>query len=270
MTEREMSVIGASAMLGLAIKQLFDEKAVMRAYKSTIIKNHPDKNPSVNATRTTQKINEARDILLEFLRASQPAQSQPRPPSPPKGPEQPAQGQPRPPSPPKRPEQPRPFPPPRRPEPYAQAQPGWFSFPEQPEKPAQGQPRPPSPPKRQEQPADDNDSSSSSSSPRPKKRGKRVPGTRLHRKLDSHAEGKAFLDEMTTFFEENFETTSNMKEYINASDLLVMFRSKRQSTTDLEAGLFHRHCRRILVTVWPNIKYTNCAGKRVYRFLKAK
>ena len=75
---------------------------------------------------------------------------------------------------------------------------------------------------------------------------------------------------MTTFFKESFETTSDMKEYINASDLLVMFRSKRQSTTDLEAGLFHRHCRRILVTVWPNIKYTNCAGKRVYRFLKAK
>jgi DnaJ-class molecular chaperone len=91
-----------------------------------------------------------------------------------------------------------------------------------------------------------------------KNRKKRVEGTRIHRKIEDYPEGKALIEEMTTFFKDNFVSKC---EHVSMADMMDLFTKSRDNTSDLEKRLFHRHARRLFVATWPYARYTKHFNK---------
>jgi hypothetical protein len=59
-----MNVDKAMSLLGLTRADQLDEKSIQKAWKRKLLKVHPDKSNLQDATRVTQDINAAKDLLL--------------------------------------------------------------------------------------------------------------------------------------------------------------------------------------------------------------
>jgi len=101
-------------------------------------------------------------------------------------------------------------------------------------------------------------------------RKKRAPDSRIHRKIDTYPEGKKLIEDMTSFFEKNLETSSNFADYVYVSQLLEMFMRSRDSNSQLDNALFKRHCKTILAKVLPKAEYAQRKSKRCYVYLQMK
>ena len=93
-------------------------------------------------------------------------------------------------------------------------------------------------------------------------RRKRAPDARVHRKIGDYKEGQALVQEMTAFFQGKF--VSNPWNKLLVQDVLDLFVSSRDSTTDLEKNLFKRHGKRLFLAVWPEAGYCTCRSKRCF------
>jgi curved DNA-binding protein CbpA len=64
-----MHYFEATAVLGLTLAESWDESKIKRSWKQMVKTTHPDKNISgnANATLKTQRLNEAKDILINRL-----------------------------------------------------------------------------------------------------------------------------------------------------------------------------------------------------------
>lgn len=103
-----------------------------------------------------------------------------------------------------------------------------------------------------------------------KPRNKRAPDSRIHRKLDSHPEGKKLIEEMTTFFKTNFEASTAWEDHVYVSQLPEIFAQSRKQTSQLDNALFQRHYKKILATIFPSARNAKHQGKRCYAYLKVK
>jgi hypothetical protein len=99
-------------------------------------------------------------------------------------------------------------------------------------------------------------------------RKKRLPTTRVHRKINDYLEGKALVEEMQMFFREKFMEKVNSTLLVG--DILYYFIKSRDHTTDLEANLFKRHSKKLFLSAWPGSKYSSCKNKRCFRHVCAK
>lgn len=61
-----MNVSRAIALLGLTHANQCDDKSIQTAWKRKLLKTHPDKLDSRDATRLTQEVNSAKDYLLQL------------------------------------------------------------------------------------------------------------------------------------------------------------------------------------------------------------
>ena len=69
-----MDLAAAAALLGIALQDCLSQTAIEKAWKSKLLRNHPDKVFSADATAHTQKINEAKDrLILNLEQATQKA-----------------------------------------------------------------------------------------------------------------------------------------------------------------------------------------------------
>jgi DnaJ-class molecular chaperone len=59
-----MNVDRAMSLLGLTHENRWDEKSIEKAWKRMLLKVHPDKSNLQDATRLTQEMNAAKDLLL--------------------------------------------------------------------------------------------------------------------------------------------------------------------------------------------------------------
>jgi chromosome segregation ATPase len=64
-----MDAARAAALLDLHGADCYNAQAIERAWKRNLLKNHPDKNTSAQATERTQAANEAKEVLLKPLQA---------------------------------------------------------------------------------------------------------------------------------------------------------------------------------------------------------
>ena len=90
------------------------------------------------------------------------------------------------------------------------------------------------------------------------KRKKRAEGSRVHRKVEDYPEGKALIEEMKTLFKNRFVSKI---EHVSMADMMDLFVKSRDSTSDLEKHLFHRHARRLFAAAWPDARYTKHFNK---------
>lgn len=93
-------------------------------------------------------------------------------------------------------------------------------------------------------------------------RRKRAPEARVHRKIGDYKEGQALIQEMTTFFQNKF--VSNPWNKLLVQDVLNLFVSSRESTSDLEKNLFKRHGKRLFLAAWPKAGYCTSKSKRCF------
>ena len=93
-------------------------------------------------------------------------------------------------------------------------------------------------------------------------RKKRAPEARVHRKIGDYKEGQALIQEMTTFFQNAF--VSNPWNKLLVQDVLNLFVSSRDSTSDLEKNLFKRHGKRLFLAAWPKAGYCTSKSKRCF------
>lgn len=93
-------------------------------------------------------------------------------------------------------------------------------------------------------------------------RRKRAPEARVHRKIGDYKEGQALIQEMTTFFQNKF--VSNPWNKLLVQDVLNLFVSSRDSTSDLEKNLFKRHGKRLFLAAWPKAGYCTSKSKRCF------
>ena len=62
-----MKTIEAIAILGLTWSESSNKSAILKKWRLKVAIVHPDRNASENATKKTQELNEAKDVLLECL-----------------------------------------------------------------------------------------------------------------------------------------------------------------------------------------------------------
>jgi len=62
-----MDIHEAVKLLDMSWREVIDESSIKQAWKKKVRYAHPDKNSQQNATRITQKLNEAKDTLLDNL-----------------------------------------------------------------------------------------------------------------------------------------------------------------------------------------------------------
>ena len=91
------------------------------------------------------------------------------------------------------------------------------------------------------------------------------PGTRMYRNFDDYEEGQALVQEMKTFFQDKFVSSPGNKRLL-VQDVLDLFVSSRDTTTELEKNLFTRHGKKLFLAVWPEANYCffKGTGKRCF------
>lgn len=89
-------------------------------------------------------------------------------------------------------------------------------------------------------------------------RKKRAEGSRIHRRIEDYSEGKALIEDMKSFFKNNFTSKA---EHVSMADIMNLFVKSRSNTTDLERRLFHRHAKRLFAAAWPYARYTKHFNK---------
>ena len=97
-----------------------------------------------------------------------------------------------------------------------------------------------------------------------KKRRQREPGSRVHRRLGSHEDGKSFLDAVRQYFLETYRHAASPGCRVLVSDVLAGFIKYRPSTTPLESNLFQRHSKRMFIEAVPGISYSKYKDKRCF------
>ena len=97
-----------------------------------------------------------------------------------------------------------------------------------------------------------------------KNRKHRAPDSRAHRKIDDYPEGKNLIEEMKSFFNNNFVSKNGSPDHLFVRDIMDHFVSSRDVTSDLEKRLFQRHSKQILISIWPNAKYSKYNNKRCF------
>lgn len=102
-----------------------------------------------------------------------------------------------------------------------------------------------------------------------KNRKKRAPGSRAHRKITEYKEGKAFMDEMEAFFQENITCKSWNKLLVK--DILDLFiKSRKSPSVELDTNLFKRHSKKLFMEVWPNAVYSTLRNQRCFLHVDIK
>ena len=101
-----------------------------------------------------------------------------------------------------------------------------------------------------------------------KNRKKRVPGSRVHRKLDDYPEGRAFIEEMKVFFKSRFTECQDKQKHLFVSEIMTFFMQSRDQTSDSDKRLFQRHANNVLKSTWPNAKYVKFQNKRCFMHVK--
>jgi hypothetical protein len=100
-----------------------------------------------------------------------------------------------------------------------------------------------------------------------KNRKKRADGSRVHRKLESYTDGLTLVNEMKHFFKTGFETKN---KHVFMSDVIELWVRSREQTSDLEKRLFHRHAKKLMAVTWPTARYTKHHNKWSFYGLAAK
>ena len=95
-----------------------------------------------------------------------------------------------------------------------------------------------------------------------KTRNPRKHGSRIHRKLTSHAEGKGFVEEMQRYIVTTYHHTKTGRVTMN--EIVDGFKKSRPHTTPLESNLFHRHCKRLFAETIKGAKYSKYKDKRCF------
>ena len=95
-----------------------------------------------------------------------------------------------------------------------------------------------------------------------KNRRKRLPTARAHSKSEECQEVKVLVEEMQTFFQDNFMDAA--KNVLFANEILDLFVKSRDNTSILQLNLFKRHAKKQLLAAWPNAAYSSRKGKRCF------
>lgn len=229
--------IEAMTILGLTYKESLDVHAIRRTWKIHIMKVHPDKNQMSgdDATRQTQRVNEAKDILIARIKEQ--------------GQDSHAAEEER-----------------LARERKAQAEEKARQQARQAEEKARQQER---------QAAWDQECAELQKKMKEaqrerylKNRRKRAPEARVHRKIEDYKEGLDLINEMKRFFQDNFKNDTCNKILVN--DILDLFIKSRNQTSDLEKNLFKRHSKRIFLAIWPNARCSTLKNKFCYMYVAIK
>ena len=218
-----MLLFEAMDVLGLSFSELSDESAIRRMWKLRIKKAHPDKNQGEDTTELTQRLNEAKDMLLDRVATSTEYTSH-----------------------------------------YDRAKTAAAEAQRQAEKEraAEGQ-------RQAEKDRFEEECDALYKKMREvrreryaKNRKKRAPGSRIHRKIDAHEEGRVFVEEMQHFFRDRF--TSEPHNKLLVCDILDLFVKSRGATSELELNLFKRHSKKQFLASWPDSGYSTLKNKRCF------
>lgn len=99
-----------------------------------------------------------------------------------------------------------------------------------------------------------------------KNRGKKYMGSRCrkHVKTEENREGREMLKEMVLFFRDNYRPTSKPRKRLLMFDMQEFFFKCREKHTEFERNLFRRHCRRIFAKVWPSAEYASYNNRKCF------
>jgi len=99
-----------------------------------------------------------------------------------------------------------------------------------------------------------------------KNRRPRAPGSRIHKKIEDYPEGRELVKEFKNFF--TFNVTEKAGDRVFCRDLFnafIQYRLNRGlSTSKLEMEMFWRHGKRMLMQMFPNCKHTAYKHQRCY------
>jgi len=100
-----------------------------------------------------------------------------------------------------------------------------------------------------------------------KNRRPRAPGSRIHKKIEDYKEGRDLIEEFKAFFTSNVNEKEGSRVFCR--DLFNAFTKSRKDqggvvTTKLEMEMFWRHGKRLFMTLFPNCKYTAYKHQRCY------
>jgi curved DNA-binding protein CbpA len=99
-----------------------------------------------------------------------------------------------------------------------------------------------------------------------KNRRPRAPGSRIHKKIEDYKEGRDLIEEFKAFFTSN--VTEKEGSRVFSRDLFNAFIKSREDrggvVTKLEMEMFWRHGKRLFMTLFPNCKYTAYKHQRCY------
>lgn len=94
-------------------------------------------------------------------------------------------------------------------------------------------------------------------------RKKRLPTARVHKKICEYQEGKDLVEEMQKFFSDKYTNAAN--NVLLVSEILDLFVKSRDSTSVLEINLFKRHAKKLFLAAWPKSAYSSSKNKRCFR-----
>ena len=99
-----------------------------------------------------------------------------------------------------------------------------------------------------------------------KNRRPRAPGSRIHKKIEDYKEGRDLIEEFKAFFTSNVNEKEGSRVF--SRDLFNAFTKSRKDrggvVTKLEMEMFWRHGKRLFMTLFPNCKYTAYKHQRCY------
>lgn len=84
-------------------------------------------------------------------------------------------------------------------------------------------------------------------------RRKRAEGSRVHRKIDSHNEGRCLMRDIVNFVKERLSMSSGSK--LSVQVLPRLFQQFRPTASAEEMALFQRHCKRVILQEFPGVQY---------------
>jgi hypothetical protein len=99
-------------------------------------------------------------------------------------------------------------------------------------------------------------------------RKKRLPTSRVHKKICEYQDGKDLVEEIQKFFRDKFTDAAN--NVLLVSEILDLFVESRDSTSVLETNLFKRHAKKLFLAAWPKSAYSSSKNKRCFRHVGVK